>query len=495
MKNVLKIKVIKVIGMIVLLACTCLQTSAGSDSPKDKMETEKVKQLLKLESVNAFYLYPKGPRSHDECPRNLGMTEDSLSSYIAHNFNYPYDLIGDTIESRCTVHLGVDSAGSITDIKSLKLSLDMPELAKETRRVINSLKFSGGPEKYDSVTGQWVPDTTSVIIKFNIVPYPVETIDDKSSIIEDLALLGSYSYYGSNGWGGIPVSWVLQQKLKAITTAQEKKELVLTHPSSVIRFTAFNGLLEEHNPDCAALVKNAVTDNSNIMCWAADCGFSEKLSDAMIMRLFRDKSTYTKADSLEIDSLVLYATNEGASEYRGKLLHRLEPTPERYARVKELSKDRVNADALYLLAQYRRAEDKETIIKALGEYRVGLDKHGARNGKGIGRTNQALECILLWPDKDFIPVLEKLGDYELTRKYHSYQRVYLFYRVIMEYDNDWAYKYLEEYFAKKQAGKVYSHKENFYRAYYLNKHPHERFLPLVKKYAKKPRDWDYYDNK
>lgn len=489
MKIILQTKAAKIILLLILLCCTCITTYA-----KKKVVLPGATKTV-YQSVDALYLNELRAKPSYKVPSLLGMDADSLSAYIAHNYRYPYQLIGDTISSRCGIRFDVDSTGCVSNIKSLSLSKNIPELAEEAQRVIKTLKFSGCPQRYDSIACCWKPDTLGLTVLFYIVPYPVECINNKDIIIEELAKINSYQYFGNNGWGSTPVGWVLQQRLKAVTSAQEKKELFLTHTNPVVRFTAFNGLLEANAPDCVEFVKNSITDSSSIMCWSCDVGFHKTLSDAMIFKLFSNKDAFTRVDSLAIDSLVLYSSNMYAYDYKDIMLHRMEPTPERYARIKELCQNKQESSALYPLAKYKREEDKPLFIKALGEYKMGLDKEGARNGKYSGRADAALEAIISWPDKAFIPVLEKLGDYELTRKYHDTQRIENFYRVIMEYDNDWAYEYLEEYFGKKKAGKVYSHSENLYRAYYLNKHPHKRFMPLIEKYAEEPWDWKYNKEK
>ncbi|MCQ2114172.1 MAG: energy transducer TonB [Bacteroidaceae bacterium] len=485
MKNILLIKSTKIFLLLILLICICISASAQT-SIALLGATKPVYQ-----SVDALYLNEMRVKTSYKAPSLLDIDADSLSSYIARNYRYPYELIGDSISSRCGIKFDVDSTGCVTNIKSLSLSRNIPELAEEAQRVIKTLKFSGCPQRYDSIANCWKPDTLGLTVLFFIVPYPVECINNKDIIIEELAKINSYQYFGNNGWGSTPVGWVLQQRLKAVTSAQEKKELFLTQTNPVVRFTAFNGLLEIDDTDCVAFVKKSIADSSSIMCWSCDVGFYETLADAVISQLFRNKDAFTKADSLDIDSLVLYSSNMYAYDYKRIMFHRMEPTPERYARIKELCQNKQESSALCLLAKYKREEDKQLFIKALGEYGMGLDKEGAYKGKYSGRADAALEAIISWPDKSFIPVLKKLGDYELTRKYHGYKRIEDFYTVIMEYDNDWAYKYLEEYFGKKEAGKVYSHPENLYRAYYLNEHPHERFLPIVEKYAKQPWDWEY----
>ena len=65
----------------------------------------------------------------------------------------------------------------------------------------------------------------------------------------------------------------------------------------------------------------------------------------------------------------------------------------------------------------------------------------------------------------------------------------MLFKVVMAYDNDWAYHFIEDTFENKGGKEKYSYPENLFRAYYEEEKP--RFLPLIEKYGKKPFEWDY----
>lgn len=452
--------------------------------------------LFKLQSVNASFAKWTGKTGQMVCIDGIGSDyalSNYLSTYIAHNFKYPHELIGDSISAHCDVTFDVDNTGRVSEITHIKVSKNIDCLKAEAERVITTLVFPSLPKIYDDKKEMYLPETKGLTIGFDIVPYPAEKIENKDELLEIMSSYGWYCATSSNGWGGRRAGWVLQENLKAQTSTQEKVEIFKTSKNPVVRFTAFNGLVEEHYPECVSLAKSCIDDSSSMGRWWGDLLLSSTLPDAVISELFSHKDIYTVADSLAIDSLVFYSPMTGAHKYRDKLLLRLAPTPERYSRVKELCYQEHSGSALHILVQYRKEEDKPLFIKALKEYSKGLDKRGACTEDPEdteGRTNDALEAIISWPDKDFIPALVKLGDYELRRQFYDYQRIELFYRAIMEYDNEWAYGYIKELFTNKGANKNGYHRQYLYRAYYKNPHPHERFLNLVKKYAEKPWDWD-----
>ena len=95
----------------------------------------------------------------------------------------------------------------------------------------------------------------------------------------------------------------------------------------------------------------------------------------------------------------------------------------------------------------------------------------------------------MWRDEAFKPVLEELRNHELSRRYIDYYRVKMLFKVVMSYDDDWAYNFIENTFETMGAKNKFSYPENLFRAYYEEKE-NPRFLPLIEKYAKKPFDWD-----
>ena len=100
----------------------------------------------------------------------------------------------------------------------------------------------------------------------------------------------------------------------------------------------------------------------------------------------------------------------------------------------------------------------------------------------------ALTGIKGWTNEAFIPVLEEIRDHELSMRYINYYRVKILFKVVMAYDNDWAYNFIEDVFLNRGGNEKFSWPENLFRAYYEEK-DNPRFKPLVDKYGKKPFDW------
>ena len=81
-----------------------------------------------------------------------------------------------------------------------------------------------------------------------------------------------------------------------------------------------------------------------------------------------------------------------------------------------------------------------------------------------------------------------LGAALAVLKFAPQRAAKMLFKVVMAYDNDWAYHFIEDTFDDKGAKDKFSYPENLYRAYYEENGP-SRFLPLIDKYGKKPFDW------
>ena len=136
-------------------------------------------------------------------------------------------------------------------------------------------------------------------------------------------------------------------------------------------------------------------------------------------------------------------------------------------------------------------DEKELVIRSLKQFNQGLDKEGGfAEGESEGDTNDALEAVAVWPNKEFRLALTQLRNYELTRRYIDYQRLKLFYLACLEYNDAWAYHFIDETLDKstKKWGKNNYHWQYFYEA--MRESPHSRFTPLIDKYHWKGNYWN-----
>ena len=96
-------------------------------------------------------------------------------------------------------------------------------------------------------------------------------------------------------------------------------------------------------------------------------GYEEPLANLRIEILQRKGRQYglTKADSVAIDSCILFASNAKHIDYLRHLLWRMPPHRAYYQRVKALFLNDHYIEALVTLARYRKPEDVQYVLNAL----------------------------------------------------------------------------------------------------------------------------------
>lgn len=311
----------------------------------------------------------------------------------------------------------------------------------------------------------------------------------RSRILESPDSINVYYLYGNNGWGNVPKGWRVQQTLLREATESDLEQTVLHSRTPAYRAMAYHALVAERSDRCYDLLLRKLSDSSTFTIASGDVWFDFNVASFM-MDVTSDSESpmFTKEQQRHVDSLILFSDGlEHLDKYAPAL--RLKGVDGLYGRLRELHLSGT-PNLLPIIAEYRNEDDIPMIIDALREYSVGLDNQGGLNPEGLeGDTNSALYAIIGWNDDAFIPALEELRDYELSRRYLDYNRVKMLFKVVMSYDNEWAYNFIDETFGKMRGAKKYSYPENLFSAYYEEEEI-PRFRPLVEKYGEKPFDWD-----
>ena len=306
--------------------------------------------------------------------------------------------------------------------------------------------------------------------------------------VPDGEKMSAYYLTADNGWGSVPRGWKRQQDLLKESTDSDLETMALHSDTPALRAMAFHALAEKHSPRCYDILLTELTDTATFEVAQFDVFFTLDVSSFDMWVAESDSLLFTAGQRHKIDSAVVFGQGLrhldkffSASRLRG-----MEGLPDRLHTL-YLEGD---SDLLPLIAEGKNKADIPLVISALREYKIGLDEDGANTMGNKGSTNDALNALMKWQDEAFMPVLEELRDYELSRKYIDYYRVMMLFKVVMAYDNDWAYHFIEDTFENKGAKNKFYYPENLYRAYYEENGP-RRFVPLVLQYAKKPFDWDF----
>lgn len=292
-------------------------------------------------------------------------------------------------------------------------------------------------------------------------------------------------YYrtGNDGWGNVPEGWEKQQMLLKNATDSDLETMSLHADIPAYRAMAFDVLATKHSPKCYDILLAELRDTNVIWVATYDIRFSIRVSSFDMMVAESDSLLFSAEQRHSIDSVVVFGLGlqhldkfSSASRLRG-----MEGLSDR---IHDLYLEG-DSNLLPLIAEDQNEADIPLLISALREYKVGLDEKGANVKGPKGGTNDALNALMKWQNEAFLPVLEELRDYELSRRYIDYYRVKMLFKVVMAYDNEWAYHFIEDMFENKGAKDKSYYPDNLYLAYYEENGP-SRFLPLIEKYGEKP---------
>lgn len=294
-----------------------------------------------------------------------------------------------------------------------------------------------------------------------------------------------YTYFltDNDGWGHVPGGWKEQRRLLRQATDSDLETMALHSGNPAYRAMAFHTLANKHSPRCYDILLAELRDTGKFRLASYDILFSMRVASFDLDVANSDSLLLSDEQRHHIDSVVVFSQGLQHLDKRSSA-SRLRGMDGLSDRLHVLYHDG-DSNLLPLIVEDKNEADIPLVISALREYRKGLDEFGARNNAPEGNTNYALDALMKWQNDAFLPVLEELRDYELTRRYIDYYRVKMLFKVVMAYDNEWAYHFIEDTFDSMGAKDKFSYPENLYRAYYEENGP-ARFLQLIEKYGEKP---------
>ena len=316
--------------------------------------------------------------------------------------------------------------------------------------------------------------------------------------IDSVEMIPRISLSANNGWGKVPKSWELQERLKALATDDDLARITLESKSPEARVFAYITLVEKKSDKCFDLLKKMIIDDSIFGLHNYDVLYNDRVNNYVIRKTI-------KADILDstqiayIDSFVIFSPEMPECAYQYTALEKVAPQPKYYDRICQLFKEG-HWGALKFIAMYKKEKDAKRILKILNEYKTKtyaeewdyyemvLEEEGEEKAKKLKpkhprkeeHSDYAISAIAQWQHPMFIPTLEKyieskqLSDIE---HYHGSREIM---KILMDYDNDWAYGIMERYL-KHPMNEYYT---EFFADTYKNHENKERFTPLYKKYCK-----------
>ena len=155
--------------------------------------------------------------------------------------------------------------------------------------------------------------------------------------------------------------------LEQVATVDELYQIAASDSVPMARYAAFIALLKKR-PDIAKNLALLDIQNQSIVPALYGCdSYMESLANLRIEILQQEGRQYglTKADSVAIDSCVLFTPHAKSLGYLTQLLMKLPPHPQYYTRVKALFLNDHYIEALVTLARYRKPEDVQYVLDAL----------------------------------------------------------------------------------------------------------------------------------
>lgn len=313
---------------------------------------------------------------------------------------------------------------------------------------------------------------------------------DPDRLAEAVAALAAEEYVcltASDGWGGILSGWEKQEALDRIADADALTELADKHPCATVRTASFLLLVRRGEKSSARVMFAHLRDTATVGVQAFDVAHSGRnVADAMVSLVTncdeneREKLLATR-ELARLDSILIFTADMSHIPRQRIILAQLPVDDAYYDRLVAMYEQERIMEALPAIAKYRRAEDKELIIEALGRYALGLDDQSRYvTGRPLypEYTYNALKAVIEWPDPDFIPALLSIRDYEVKREYIDFKRIRMFYGALMAYNNELTYEIIDNTLAMKPK----FHSGEFRDAYDIA--PKPLYAPLVKKYRK-----------
>ena len=155
--------------------------------------------------------------------------------------------------------------------------------------------------------------------------------------------------------------------LEQVATVDELYQIAASDSVPMARYAAFIALLKKR-PDMAKNLALLDIQNQSLVPALYGCdSYMESLANLRIEILQQEGRQYglTKADSVAIDSCVLFTPHAKSLGYLTQLLVKLPPHPQYYQRVKALFLNDHYIEALVTLARYRKPEDVQYVLNAL----------------------------------------------------------------------------------------------------------------------------------
>lgn len=276
--------------------------------------------------------------------------------------------------------------------------------------------------------------------------------------------------------GEISYQWEKSDSLFAHASTKEIIDLAKNHHDGIERLIAFRALLTKDPHEAVNLAISEIEDTTEVPVSDGCCGWEDIVSSVRIDMIQYKRKHYkvSLADSMRIDSALLFSNNTPKFVYGYHLYRKLPARPEYEKRLRQLYEH--DHYALIALARFHREDTKQQIIRLLTQ----MDKKDFWDYRDTIRT--ALDAVIAWPSASYKQQVRHVCQDILHRpELYGSERSVL--GALMAYNDRWSYDLIDKTLSKaKQKNQNYfDYRWGLHEAYEDN--PLPLFKPLLKKYA------------
>ena len=277
--------------------------------------------------------------------------------------------------------------------------------------------------------------------------------------------------------GKISYQWKKSDSLCAHASTKELIALAKNHSDKIQRLIAFRALLMKDSHEAVNLAISEIEDTTEVPISSGCCGSNDIVSGVRIEMIQYNREGYkvSVADSMRIDSAVLFSNHASKFDYIYHLYHKLPARPEYEERLEQLYKH--DLYALIALARFHREDTKQEIIRLLTQ----MDKKDFWNYRDTIRT--ALDAVIAWPSASYKQQVRHVCQDLLNKPQLLYGSGSSILGALMAYNDRWSYNLIDKTLskAKQKDQNYFDYSWGLYEAY--NDNPLPLFKPLYKKYA------------
>lgn len=312
--------------------------------------------------------------------------------------------------------------------------------------------------------------------------------------------LDKHEIYESDyiGYGAEPAPMDDQNKIVQLATDDDLQYIALNAKGPHARAFAYTILVERNSDKCFDILKSLITDTATVVSQAG-CIVSHDRLNNYILEVTNSREILDSTQIAYIDSVIIFTPNFPSISYLTEAVEKIAGKPEYYERICQLY-DEGHDKILPYIATYHNEKDIDKIISALNEYKNSginsqyslydyfMESGNEEDAEEIkpdqprqkDRSYEAIMAIQVWQHPDFVsPLTDYINSCHYSGNLHYVDNAANVMDILMNYNDDWAYKMIERYLKLPTQEYYIAYFEDVYKSH-ENK---ERFQPLYEKYC------------